>query len=71
MISGDAEVCGALLEHLQHRVQHTHHRPSRLVCALGEAAQAIEVPEELVGPVNEVDEHGGRASAGELSYARS
>jgi hypothetical protein len=63
-------VCGALLEHLQHGVQHTYHGPIGLICALGEAAQAIEVPEEFVGSVNEVDEHGARwVQAGSLTHA--
>jgi hypothetical protein len=52
-------------------VQHANHGASGLIHALGEAAQAIEVPEELVGAVNEVNEHGGGASMGELSDRRS
>lgn len=70
MIGGDTKVCGALLEHLQHRVQHANHGASGLIRTLGEPAQAIEVPEELVGAVNEVNEHGG-GGVGASSAARA
>ena len=57
VIGGDADVRGALLDHLQHRVQHADHRAERPVLALVEAPQAVEVTEQLVRPVDEMDDH--------------
>lgn len=44
-------------DHLQHAVQDTDHRAEGPILALGEAAQAVEVPKQLVGAVDEVDDH--------------
>jgi hypothetical protein len=56
VIGRDADVRRALLDHLEHRLQHADHRAERPV-ALGEAAQAVEVAEQLVGAVDQVDDH--------------
>src|SRR5205085_12585705 len=56
VIGGDAEVRRALLDHLQHGVQHPGHRAERRVL-LPEPAQAVEMAEELVGPVDEMYDH--------------
>ena len=48
---------GALLDHLQHAVEHADHGAIRPVGAFGEAAQAVEMPEELVRAVDEVNDH--------------
>ena len=53
-----------LLDHLQHRLQHADDGAERPVLALGEAAQAVEVAEQLVGAVDEVDDHSGSGVAG-------
>ena len=59
MIGRDADVRRALFEHLQHGVQHADDGAVRLVLAFVEAPQAVEVAEQLVGAVDEVDDHGG------------
>ncbi len=56
VVGGHADVRGALLDHLQHRLQHPHDRAVGAI-RLGEATQAVEVPEELVRAVDEVDDH--------------
>jgi hypothetical protein len=57
VVGGDADVRRALLDHLEHRLQHADHRAERPVAALGEAAQAVEVAEQLVGAVDQMDDH--------------
>ncbi len=57
MIGGDAQVSGAALDHLQDGMQHPGYGAVRLVAALVETAQAVEVPEELIGAVDEVNDH--------------
>ena len=57
VIGRDADMRRALLDHLQHRLQHAAHGAERAVLALVEAAVAVEVAEQLVGAVDEVDDH--------------
>jgi hypothetical protein len=57
VVGGHADVRGAALQQLQHAVQHAGDRAERAVLVLGEAAQPVEVPEQLVGAVDEVDDH--------------
>src|SRR3954470_5731112 len=47
---------GALLDHLQHRVQHAVHGAEGRVLALVEASLAVEMPEQLVRAVDEVND---------------
>ena len=57
MIGRDADVRRARLEQLQHGVQHARRGAEPLVVAPAAAAPAVEVAEELVRPVDEVDDH--------------
>jgi hypothetical protein len=57
MVGGNTHVSLALLDQLQHRLQHADYGAVRPVPAFGEAAQAVEVAEELIGAVDEVDDH--------------
>ena len=57
VVGGDADVRGAPLDHLQHGVQHADDRAVRRVLAFVEAAQAVEVTEQLVRAVDEVGYH--------------
>ncbi len=66
MIRGYADVRGALFGHLQHGVQHTDNGPEWFVLAFGKAAQAVEMAEELVGAVDEVNDHGVRLCGSRL-----
>jgi hypothetical protein len=52
VIGSDADVCGAGLDHLQHRVQHPGNGAKRLVLALVEGALPVEMAEQLVGSVD-------------------
>jgi hypothetical protein len=56
VVGGDADVRRAFLDHLQHGVQHAGYRGEGLVFALVETALAVEVAEELVRPVDEMDD---------------
>ena len=58
VIGRDADVRRSLLDHLQHRLQHADHGAEGPVLPLREAAQAVEVAEQLVGAVDEVNDHG-------------
>ena len=64
VVGGDAEMGGAALDDLQHGVQHAGDRAEGLVLALVEAALAVEVAEQLVGAVDEVDDHRRSMDAG-------
>jgi hypothetical protein len=57
VVGRDAEVRGALLEHLQHGLDDPDHSAEGAVLPPGEAAQSVEVPEELVGAVDDVNDH--------------
>jgi hypothetical protein len=48
------------LDQFQDRLEHADDRAQGPVLPLGEAAQAIEVPEQLVGSVDDVNDHGFR-----------
>ena len=64
VVGGDADVRRALLDDLEHRLQHADHGAERPVLALGEAAQAVEVAEQLVGAVDEVNDHRAIVASG-------
>ena len=70
VVGGDADMRGALLEHLQHRLQYTDHGAVGLVLALVEAAQPIEVPVQLVGAVDDVDDHARLSRAHRAAVAQ-
>src|SRR5439155_11792904 len=57
VIGRDAEVGRPFLDHLQHRVQHAGHGAERRIFILVEAAEAIKMPEELVGAVEKMNDH--------------
>ena len=60
VIGRDADVRRAGLEHLQHGVQHAGRGAERLTVAPAAAAAAVEMAEQLVGAVDEVDDHVAR-----------
>src|SRR3954454_11045867 len=57
VVGRHAEVRRTTLDHLEHGVQHARDGAEWLVLALVEAALAVEVAEELVGTVDEMDDH--------------
>ena len=57
VIGGDAEVRIAAFDHLEHALQHADDGAVGTVHAFVEPAQAVEVTEELVGAVDEVNDH--------------
>ena len=57
MIGRDADMRGAALDRLQYGIEHAEHGTERLVRSFAEAAQAVEVTEQLVGAVDEMDDH--------------
>jgi len=57
VVCGNADVRGVSFDRLQHRVQHTGNRAEGRVVAFGESAQAVEMTEQLVGAVDEMDDH--------------
>ena len=56
VVGGDADVRAAFLDQFEHRVQHARHGAERRILLL-EAAQTVEVAEELVCPVDEMHYH--------------
>jgi len=50
-------VRGAAIDHLQHRIEHADDGAERAVFAFGETTQAVEMAEELIGPVDKVNDH--------------
>src|SRR5436190_134500 len=58
VIGRHADVRGSPLDRLQHRPEHPGHGAERRVLALVEAAETVEVTEELVGAVDEMNDHG-------------
>src|SRR5882762_5670713 len=54
------------LEHLHDRPQHTRHRPERRII-LTKPPDAEEVPEQLVGAIDEVNDHVARTLQGTVS----
>ena len=59
VVGGDAEVRVAVLDHLEHGLQHADDRAVRSVLAFGKPAQAVEVTEEFVRAVNKMNYHTG------------
>jgi hypothetical protein len=58
VIGGDAQMGHFRLDKLQDGMQHARDCGEGLIVPLVEAALAVEVAEELVGAVDEVDDHG-------------
>ena len=58
VIGRDAHVRRAGFEELQHGAEHPRHRGVGRVLPLGAATDAVEVAEQLVGAVDQVDDHG-------------
>src|SRR5205807_4217040 len=65
VVGGDAEVRVAVLDHLEHRLQHADDGAVGAVHALVEPAQAVKVTEEFVSAVDEVNDHFGNAGKGD------
>src|SRR3989449_551465 len=57
VIGRHSDVGGALLDHLQDRVQHADDGAEALILVLGEATPAVELAEQLVGAVQEMNDH--------------
>src|SRR5207245_6957255 len=57
VVGRHAEVSGPLLDHLQDGVQHAAHGAEGRILALGGAAAAVELAEQLVGAVDEMNDH--------------
>ena len=57
VIGRHTDVSRSRLDHLQHGVQHAGHGAEGRILALVEAAKAVEVAEQLVGAVDEMDDH--------------
>src|SRR5438874_495960 len=57
VIGRHAEMRRPLLDHLQHGMQHAVYGAEGSIVAFVEAAQTIEVAEQLVGAVNEMNNH--------------
>ena len=49
---------GAAFDHFEHRVEHARDRAVTAVLAFVEPAQTVKVPEQLVGSVDDMDDHG-------------
>src|SRR5579863_2958843 len=62
MVGGDADMCGAVINELQHRAQDTAHGGYFLALGIAMGWSAEEMPEELVGAVDEMDLHFGPES---------
>jgi hypothetical protein len=59
VIGRNTDVHGATFDHFEHRVEHAYDSTIGSILALVEAPQAVEVPEQLVGPVYDVNDHLG------------
>ena len=57
VIGRHAEMRRPLLDHLQHGMQHAVYGAEGSIVAFVEAAQTIEVAEQLVRPVNQMNDH--------------
>src|SRR6185312_7385332 len=57
MIGGDTDMGRAGLEHLHDGAQHTNDGAEGWILSLHEAAQTVKVPEQLVGAVEEMNDH--------------
>ncbi len=69
VIGRHADMRGPRLDHLEHRLQDADHGAEGRVRALVEPALSVEVPEQLVGAVDEVDDHGPSLKAQHRAYA--
>jgi hypothetical protein len=56
VVGGHAQVGRALLDHAEQAEENPAHGTEWLVLALVEAAQAVELPEQLVRAVDEVND---------------
>ena len=54
MVGGDAEMRVAILNHLEHGLEHADDCAVGAILALGEPAQTVEMTEQLVSPVDEM-----------------
>src|SRR5215470_13438184 len=59
MIGGHTEMSGAFLDHLEHGIQHADNRAEGAIFSVVEAARSVEVTEQLVGAIDQVDDHAG------------
>ena len=57
MIGGYAQVRGTLVDHLHHGIEHPGNRSESSLLPRGEATQSIEMAEELVGSVDQMNDH--------------
>src|SRR5439155_1221895 len=57
VVGRHTDVRGPLLDHLQDGVQHAAHRAEGRILARGGAAAAVELAEQLVGAVDEMNDH--------------
>src|SRR5258705_2905436 len=64
VVGGDADMRRARLDDLQHRPQHADDGRGRGILSLRTAAGAVEVAEQLVGSVDEMDDHGTKMQRG-------
>src|SRR5262250_2477824 len=64
MIRGHTEMSGAFLDHLEHGIQHADDRAEGAISSLVEAARSVEVTEQLVGAIDQVDDHAGPTPPG-------
>src|SRR5437660_1463686 len=69
VIRSNTEVSRAVLDHLCDRVQHTDNGAERWI-GFGEATDAVEVPKEFVGAVDEVDDHKERLATDEHRFTQ-
>src|SRR5438046_2415670 len=72
MVGRHSDVRGARLEHLEHGLQHAGHGAEWPVLALRESPQAVEVAEQLVRPVDKMNDHcvGSARSSGGTKFER-
>ena len=59
VVGCDAQVRCTLLDHFQHALEDSGDCAERSVLALVEAAQSVEMTEQLVRPVDQVHDHAG------------
>src|SRR5580765_6868365 len=57
VVGGDANVRAAFLDHLQNAVQHAADAAELRVFATARTTRAVEVTKQLVGAVDEMDDH--------------
>src|SRR5206468_717735 len=57
VVRGHTDVGTTLFDQLQHAMQHAADAAKRSVFAVARTPRTVEVPKELVGPVDEVEDH--------------